>query len=277
MRSIHAAFAVVTVAFAGLLLSVACAAEHEDAAARCLYLPPRWSERVTFYHSFERGLAEPAINAADASVEGPPTKETEGYVGQGYRSSPCPEGVGGQLTLRSSAFSAHRPLTVMMWWRLDAPMKAETTYHLINLRGKGYISSFVHGKGRWCALERPTVVLQVYNFPGISNHNGIRGGGDPWVKAGQWHHAALTVEAGSEVRAYRDGALERRHVIQGSLFTEGDTREVRLGNRCGGHPMTIDEVIVVDRALGKQEIRDYIEACERLKEVGMPVIAPGPK
>ena len=273
MKRARTAFITMTVGVAGLVLAV-CAAQNEDITHRCLYLPPRWGNRVSFYHSFENGPGKPEVNRPDASVAAPPTKQCAGYVGRGYRCCPCPEGVGGQLTLRSPAFSAHRPLTIMMWWRLDAPMKDETTYRLIDLRGTGYISSFVHGKGTWCALEHPTVVLQVYRFAGIPNHNGIRGGGDPRAKAGQWHHAALTVEAGSEVRSYRDGTLQRRHVIQGRLFKKGDTREIRLGNRCGGHPMTIDEVVIVDRALSPEEIQDYIQACSHLREVRMPVLSP---
>ena len=234
-----------------------------------LYLPPSLEDRVVFYHSFERGVKEPEINLVRGKISCGKMELADGFAGSGLK---CSDRASAKNPLRvhSQALSAHRPLTVMMWWRLDAPMRDETCYHLIRLGGRGYVAAFVRGKGKWCALTRPTFIFQVQSFPGIANRDD-HWTGHAWIEPGTWHHVALTVATASDIRVYWDGRQRIRYGIKGRRFQKGDTSSLDLGATWLFHPTTIDEVVVLDRALDEQEVRKYIEATCRLAEIGAPV------
>lgn len=133
--------------------------------------------------------------------------------------------------IHSPALSIHKPLTGMFWWRLDEPMKEEPGFGVLALRGKGWLSAFVAGKGPWCALKEPARVFQCYNFPGMENCNDVWGG-RAWFEPGVWHHTAITAS---------------------------------------GLGMTLDDVVILDRALSGDEIPAYITAAKALARVRFPV------
>lgn len=240
--------------------------EKKHPASRFMYLPPDIEKRVVFYHSFEKGLARPEIDLVGGKLSCGSKETAPGLTGRGLKVRD-PKAARNPLRLKSPALSPHRGITVSMWWRPDEPMKDDTCYHLASLRGKGYISSFVRGKGQWCALKRPTFVFQLYNFPGIANRNDIWTGGAR-VDTGTWHHIAMTVAVGSEVRVYWDGKLRVRYSVKGrSLRPEDGVSLAEFGPTWLFHPMTLDEIVVLDRALTGEEIADYVTAVRRLAEV----------
>jgi hypothetical protein len=254
-----------------LLLAAISDRSRAAPADGCFYLPPGMAGRVVFYHSFANGLKTPDLNLLGAALtvaENPPAR---GINGAGYTagSGAAARNKGG-LLLRSPALSVHKPLTVMFWWRLDEPMKEETGFHLLALRGKGWISTFVVGKGPWCALREPTYVFQCYNFEGLENCNDVWGG-RAWFEPRVWHHAAVTVSGAAEIRIYWDGKLRTQYAPKKRIFREGEIDTVELGPSGNGPAMTLDEIIVLDRASSAEEILAYITAVKALAEVRFPV------
>lgn len=234
------------------------------------YLPPAWEKRVIFYHSFESGLNQPEINLANAAIRGYQTEPVNGFAGRGYRMPKYkPNGAEAPFMVSSPAFSLHKPLTAMLWWRLDEPMKEETCFDLLALTGPGHVASFVRGKGEWCALREPTYISQVYNFPGLGNHNNPRGG-RAWFEAGDWHHVAISVSTASEVAIYWDGAQREIIAVKGRAFVEGEGLNIMPGANGLYHPMTIDEFMVIDRALTAEEIASYTTAMRALTARSFP-------
>lgn len=236
-------------------------------AAEFLLLPPSWADRVVFYHAFEQGLARPEINTVAVRVQGNCAVQTNGLTGNGCASP---------LRLTSPGLSVHQPLTVMAWWRLNAPMQETTGFGLLQLFGTGYIANFVAGKGDWCALREPTRISQIINFPNIKNVANPWGG-RAWFEPGTWHHVALTVSAAAEVRIYWDGRLKETILVRGRPFQAGDTTALEIGGVNavgGGHPLTLDEVIVANRALSSEEIADYYLAVQKLTEQNSPGHSP---
>jgi hypothetical protein len=240
----------------------------DSAAEPYVYLPPAWADRVVFYHSFEAGFDQPEINRLGAKLRPSGSTRPDGFAGRG-----CPLPLGPKqdaaLEISSPGLSLHRPLTLMCWFRLDAPMTETTGFHLLSLRGDGpYVTHFVAGKGPWCALKEPTFVYQVVAFPGILlYHNSW--GGRAMIEPGAWHHVALTVANASEVRVYRDGAIQETILPKGRPFRENEVHTATIGSR--GHPMTVDELLVLDRALTADELAEYVTAARSLRGHGFPV------
>ena len=238
---------------------------HVAPAAVAAEATPALAGSVVFYHSFSVSPDRAEINRLNAPLAGAKDgKIAPGLTGNGYRSADRKASLG----LRKLAWPLHKPITASLWWRLEKPMADETSFHLVSLRAGGYLSHFVRGKGQWCALKRPTFVIQMYNFAGISNVNGI-GYGHAWTTAHQWHHAAVTVAAGSTVRVYWDGRLRSEFTPKGRLFGAADVvNAIDLGNNWLSCPMTIDEVLLLDRALSAREVSAYVTAVRKLAEVG---------
>jgi len=158
---------------------------------------------------------------------------------------------------------------VMLWWRVDAPMGETTWLELLkigNHRGRhdGYIANFVAGKGEWCGLTEPTYISQLQNFPGLTDRN-MPWGGRVWSEPGQWRHLAMTVSGARQVDISWDGRHREMFQAKGRLFVEGDTNALILGPQWHQFPMTIDEIVVLDRALSAEEIADYVRATRALR------------
>ena len=219
-----------------------------------------------FYLSFSRGPDCPEINRLGARVTAGKPPPAAGLTGGGYR----PGKTKAPIRLQKLAWPLHRPITASMWWRLDVPMKPETAFHLVSLRANGYLSNFVRGRGQWCALKEPTFVFQAYSFPGISNVNGIRFG-DAWMKEDVWHHVAMTVSAGSRVCVYWDGGLRSEVNLKGRLLRPADViNAIDLGPHWLGHPMTVDEILLLTRALSAEEVKAYCTAVRMLAAARFP-------
>ncbi len=265
MKSMAATLSVLTMLT--LFPTSVFAADSHVASERYFYLPPSWGEHVVFYHSFSQSAEQAEIPLPRGRVlNGQHGERVAGLTGYGFRS----DSGKAALTVQPMQWSLVKPITVSMWWRLPEPMKPETGFHLVTLGANGYISNFVRGKGEWCALQKPTFVIQSYNFPGISNVNGI-GYGDGWVTEGVWHHVALTVSEGSRVTVYWDGRLRSEFAVKGRLFGARDVvQSIQWGPHWLGRGMTIDELIVLDRALRAEQIADYVTAVQKLIDVEFP-------
>ncbi len=244
------------------------AAEPPTDPARFNYLPPAWADRVVFYSSFEQGVGTPEINTIAADINGTASGPSDGLVGsKGYRSTTAGEQ---EFRLSSLGLSAHRPITLMTWFRLDTPMTETEWFCLLWLgRGGAHISCDIRGKGEWCGLTDPTFITQWYNFEGIHNLNHTSGG-RVWFEQGSWHHVALTVTGARQIDAYLDGRLKLTGLITGRTFREGDTTEAIVGNSWQCRPMTLDEVVVTDCALSPNEISEYYVSVKKLREIGFP-------
>ena len=256
-----------------LLLSVGYAQTADPAtrADRYLYLPPSWADRVVFYQGFDEALDRAEIDGIAAKVTAAPTAGVAGLGGLG-----CAGGLGADgkkgYEITSEGLSPHRPLTMMCWVRLDAEPAETTWYNLLRLwQGNTYITHFVAGKGEWCALQRPTCIYQVVNFPGIPLYSNSWGGKPTW-QPGEWHHVAMTVVSGSKVRFYRDGVMTEDILVKTRPFREGEVKTATFGD--GGLAMTIDEVIVADRALTDGELADYVRDTRLLHEIRYPALGP---
>jgi hypothetical protein len=237
-----------------------------DPCGSYLYIPPAVAPSVVFYHSFSQGPDRPEINRLGARVSAGKVATAEGLTGRGYR----PGKTKTPIRLQKLAWPLNKPITASMWWRLDEPMKPDSGFHLLSLRANGYLSNFVRGRGQWCALTRPTFVFQAYNFPGISNVNGIRFG-DAWMTENVWHHVAMTVSAGSRVCVYWDGRLRSEVNLKGRLLRPDDViGDIDLGPHWLGHPMTVDEILLLTRALSAEEVKAYHTAVRMLAAARFP-------
>jgi len=235
------------------------------------YLPPRIADRVVFYHSFAKGLKTPEINLIEATVTLAENDAVPGLAGPGYKTGSGPAVKNkGAYSLRSPALSVHKPITVMFWWRLDESMKEETGFGVLALRGKGWLSTFVAGKGPWCALREPTYVFQCYNFEGMDNCNDVWGG-RAWFEPNVWHHTAITVSGAADIRIYWDGNLRTQYAPKKRIFKEGEINSVELGATGSSPAMTLDEIVVLDRALSADEIVAYMTAVKALAQIQFPV------
>jgi hypothetical protein len=262
---------------AGLMaisVSAACAGDAVTKsldAVDCLYLPPSWADRVCFYHAFETRLDRPEINRIGATVLAASGELASGFVGKGCR-LPMGSGKNAAFEISSPAISVHRPLTLMCWFQLDEPMTETTGFGLLALHGNGrYITHFVAGKGVWCGLREPTFISQVVAFPGIAQYSNSWGG-RAWFDAGVWHHVAMTVANAGEIRIYRDGTHCETIVLKGRAFKDHEVTTAMFGSQ--GHPMTVDEVLVIDRALTAEEIARYVASSRSLRDRAFPVVQP---
>lgn len=261
-------------AAAVLLASVTAAAQPsagEGSAAAWSYIPPWLESGLVYYNPFEGDPRQPPVNRLGAETVIPRGLLAAGLAGAGLQ-DPRPAGSEPLVTLRSAALTPDRPLTLAVWWRLDAPMAAETCFHLLTLSGAGMVSNFVRGKGEWCALAQPTYVLQVYNYEGIANINEIWRG-DAWVEPQVWHHTAIVFRHAAEVDVYWDGVLRSHHAIRGRSFAAGDGGTLAVGPHWLFHPMTLDDLVVLDRALSADEVAAYVLAVQRMRSVGFPLRA----
>jgi len=231
-----------------------------------LGVPPALDDRLVYYNGFEGPDAE--INRAKAVGLGAPPPAAEGMRGRGALT-----GKAGPLELRSPAFSPHKPLTVMFWWALEEDARIDSIFGLVRLGGRGFVSHFSRGKGQWCALRRNAAILQVYNFPGIQNVNGIydtRWAEHVELRAGVWHHTALVVRGASLVQVYTDGRLAWSVRTAGRPFVEADgVNTLGVGTR-GSPGLRIDEVLVLRRALAPPEIAEYCTILRAMRAVGYP-------
>ena len=253
------------------LLAALTTAAADTPAAGCLYLPPWLEDRVVYYQPFLGEPGAPAINRIGVETVVSRGALVPGLAGKGLQDA-TPAKSAGALLLRSPALSPDRPLTLSLWWRLDAPMAAATCFHLLTLRGeRGMLSNFVRGEGEWCALTEPRFVFQVMYYDGITDVNGIWDG-HAWTEAGVWHHAAMVCRNATEVDIYWDGARRSHHAIKGRPFAARDGGTLEIGPNWLFHPMTLDEVMVLDRALTADEVAAYVLAVRRLCAVGFPVL-----
>ncbi len=249
--------------FAILCLASGLAAYADDPAG-CLRIPPELESRVLYYQSFAHGVDQPELNRAQAALRSPTASVVaDGLTGPGLgfatrAAKPA------ALVLVSGEFRPQRPLTVSFWWRLDAPMQPETCFHLGTIEGGGIISNFVRGKGEWCGLRQPTYVQQIYYFKGMNDCNQL--GGRVWFEPGEWHHTVLVCRNANRVQVYWDGVLRTDYASRGRPFGPEDGGTLSLGPTWLFHPMTIDEILVLDRALDGDEIRAYATAVRQLRE-----------
>jgi hypothetical protein len=233
--------------------------------AGCLRIPPELESRTLFYHSFSHGLKDPDVNPSGVTVRMPTAQVSPaGLTGPGLvfgEKGKKPAA----LSLVSPEFRPSRPLTISFWWRLDQPMQPETCFHLLTLQGGGIVSNFVRGKGGWCGLKQPTYVQQVYYFKNMNNHNQL--GGRVWFEPGEWHHAAMVFRNANRVQVYWDGALRTDYAIRGRPFSAKEGGTLDIGPTWLFHPMTIDEILVLDRALDGAEVQAYMTSVQRLSEL----------
>jgi hypothetical protein len=224
--------------------------------ARCLLIPPDLDGRVLFCQSYEFSAKFMQMCAPGLHVISIPPleRETAGRV----------------VKIDGNLFSANWPLTVSFWWKLTHPLNSSSGFSLMSLNGKGYISLFVRS-GPWCGLKKPSGVLQVYNFPGIRNYNGIYD--DDILRhmdlsPGKWHHTAVVFTAASMVQAYTDGKLVCKIRTLGRDFTALDDLHSLIIGDDGPCGMVVDSILLVDKPLNGGEVQEYETAIRQMRQSG---------
>ena len=123
-------------------------------------------------------------------------------------------------------------------------------------------------------MQRPAGVLQVYHLPCIANVNGIYDYdllAHLDLRAGIWHHTALTFSGGCVVSVYTDGRPTYTVHLRGRGFVEGDSlHDLTVGNS-SGTPMWIAEVLILQRVLTADEIAEYARVLTSMRQVSHPV------
>lgn len=238
-----------------LLAAGACVAR----AAECpRFVPPWFSDAMAYHNDFEGALADADVNLPQIKPEGPEST-AEGLFGKALQLTDK------SLIIRSEAVSPHRPLTLSFWWALTYDMVLESGYSLFQLDGKGMIALFSRGKGEWCALQRPAGVFQVYYFQGIQNVNGIYDSdllSHYDLRKGVWHHTAVVFRRATTAQVYMDGQPVCEVTISGREWTAGD----ELRNLTIGGGLSVDELLILDRAVEGEMIADYVRGVQRLRE-----------
>jgi hypothetical protein len=239
-----------------------------DPAARCLYLPPALEGRVVFYQPFEDPAA-PVINRLGGQYRPGNAEPCEGLAGRGVRIA-GEKGRGPSLA--GLALAMNRPLTVMLWWRMEEALPQNGGFALVGVNGpRGYISNFVRG-GPWCALAESNFVLQVYRWPGISDVNHL--GGPVEHAPGPWRHAAVVVSRAATVQVFWDGRLRAETNLVGRTFAAEDVADtLAFGPQGGGVAMRLDEVVVLDVALDEAAVAACVASARALAEAGFPPLA----
>jgi hypothetical protein len=238
-------------------------------------VPPELESRVQFRHSFETSIEKPEQNAIGSKLEQSGGSITEqGFLGKGFKVADVSDNKSKPLRIISESLSPDKPLTIMLWWRLDEEVPETGAYGILHLghTGKGgYISCFVRGKGDWCGLKQPTWIYQFHNFPELANNNNTWTGRAA-TKAGDWHHTALTISNAKEISWYQDGQLKLKFIAKGRDLSKGELRHMDIGNAHQRQPMTIDELLVLDRALSATEIADYYAGAIKLQEINLGTV-----
>lgn len=227
-------------------------------------VPPWFQDSLIYHNSFEQAGALPETNTASIQMlDGSATNPMpHGLFGHGLRLE-----ANQSFKLHSPVFSPHQPFTISFWWALGEDAKIDTGFNLFGLNGNGYIGHFVRGKGDWCALQRPTGVFQVYNFHGIQNTNLLYDynlAASVNLKAGVWHHTAAVFRAASIVEIYTDGKKVTDIQIEGRLFRPEDNIQQL---ECGplGNGGTLDEFIILDRAVSAESIARYYSVISQMR------------
>jgi len=90
------------------------------------------------------------------------------------------------------------------------------------------------------------------------------------VEPAVWHHVAMVFRNASEIAVYWDGVCRSHYVIKGRAFGVRDGGSLEVGPNWLSHPLTLDELMVVDRALSADDITAYLLAVRGLCEIGFP-------
>ena len=229
-----------------------------------ILVPPWFQDSLIYHNSFEQAGALPETNTAGIQMlDGSATTAAPiGLFGHGLSLE-----ANKSFKLHSPVFSPHQPFTISFWWALKEDAKIDTGFNLFGLNGNGYIGHFVRGKGEWCALQRPTGVFQVYYFHGIQNSNLLYDydlASSVNLKAGVWHHTAAVFRAASTIEIYTDGKKVTDIQIEGRLFRPEDNIQQL---ECGplGTGGTLDELIVLDRAVSADAIARYYSVISQMR------------
>lgn len=235
-----------------------------ESLSEYLAIPPFMEERMVYFNTFSHPDAAPEINAIDARTGAAGAVVADGYFGRGLLLQ------GNQrFRIESPALSPHRPITVIAWWKLGAPLEERNQgggILALRSRGGGYISTFARG-GPWCGLQDTHLVLQIYNFPGIQNINGVLEGGFRQRYATtplRWHNTVLTVNTASRVSLHVDGQLKKRYSLSGrTLNADDEIHHLEFGSF--GMGLHLDEITVLDAALKDDDVEAYFEALSDIR------------
>jgi hypothetical protein len=252
-----------------IAILTSCAAD----AGEPVVLGPQWFARsLAYYQGFESAVDAPAVNdaglvadvsarrGADASQAAGPEIAESGFVGRGLTIHDWRA----PFALSGAALSPHRPMTLSFWWALTADLPVDGGYTLFELTGKGLVSLFCRGKGEWCALQSPAGVFQVYYFQGIQNVNGIYDFdllSHLDLRAGAWHHSAVTFRLGRMAEVYTDGQRVFDVSISGRAFAPEDD----LTHLAFPGPMVLDEVALLSQAVDGDLLADYFRGMTAIR------------
>jgi len=172
----------------------------------------------------------------------------------------------GALTLRSTAFSPHAPLTISFWWTLPKDLSENESFGLASLRNSdgGVILLLARG-GPWSGLRETGGVAQIQRFADISDVSKVYDehlAETLSLKAGKWHHTVMVFTLGSRLQIYTDGELSTEVTITGRDFkAEDNINTIHFGSG-----IQIDEIVILDKALDADSIQGYFKKITALRE-----------
>lgn len=230
--------------------------------------PEYFKNSLIYYNNFDNGKINPY------GIKEKIKKEhilEKGFAGKSYLSfAKWKDGV----ILISDKLSPANSLTISVWWALKEKHKEGSSFQILGLRGEGYISVFTRGGGkdRWCALKKPAGVLQVYNFPGIRNINGIYKrniGAVLNLDGKKWNNTVITFTAGTNIKLYQNGNLFAEYNLSGRDFEKKDKINFLSFGYEGMEEVYFDEILILNRVLSADEVKEYFNMIKGLKEMGM--------
>jgi len=229
--------------------------------------PAHFKDWVIYYNNFE----DSEINPFDIKEE-MLKKESiieKGFIGKSYLSyAKWEDGI----ILISDKLSPHKSLSISVWWALKDKHKEGGWFEILSLTGKGYISVFTRGGGgdTWCGLTKPAGILQVYNFQGINNINGIYHYDiESVLELEKWNNTVITFTAGRNIKLYHNGQLFTEYNLSGGNFKEEDKINSLSFGRGGGEEIYFDEILILSRVLTYKEINEYYNIMTQLKEMSI--------
>ena len=209
---------------------------------------------VIYYNDFSDGIGKPKINSAELITKG-------GALA--YNDSGCVLAKGDKfIRLQGPAVKPVNNMTYSCWFKLLTELPPNGGGGLFSIAGgsrnEQFVSLFSRG-GPWCGLKDTAAVFQVQNVPGVSAVSDIFDRNfRAAFTAGKWHHVAMTIADGYEIRCYFDGKKVHEVMLNGRTFTNKDVFGIMDVGSYGGK-ILIDNLMIATITMPDEEIKAYYE------------------
>ncbi len=237
-------------------------------------LPPAWDQLLLYYRNFDRGETG-AVYRGEGIEETTADKQGPGLLEKGFVGRSALLGDPYEVVLKSSRLVPTKPYTVSFWWAMhrDAPVAGSIQWVALQADGNSKVHFYSRGKGKWCALTAPALVLQVVGLEKTKLFTAMARNCQRWfsLDEGDWHHTAMVFRNSRTVELYLDGTLWRKLTLTGVGFVETSKFDTLVFGPLyrGNQAIRVDEISVLDAALEPAQIADYYRAMKALHSAGL--------